>query len=169
MAGPSRFGRNCGRRFWLWLGLWSVVGVGIAFAIGGCGGGGWQFPSFTTGGSGEGAAPAILPAIGDTAANLGWWLSLAGGVSIFAGLFRAWRGDLPGAATAVAVGVGLIVINGLVRLLLPTLFYGAVIGSVVLGAVAAYRLATGRGIGGHRIGCILAWVKGNHKTHKGVG
>ena len=156
-------------RFWLRFVIALAIGIGLAFAISGCGGGGWQFPSFTTGGSGEGAAPAILPAIGDTAANLGWWLSLAGGVSIFAGLFRAWRGDLAGAATAVGVGVGLIIINGLVRLLLPALFYGVVIGSIVLGGVAAYRLATGRGIGGHHLGCILARLRGKKSHAKAHG
>ena len=146
-----------GFRFWVWLAAAAVVVGALAIILGGCSGGGIQIPGFTTSGGdggGGGGLSGMLPAANDTLASLGWWLTLAGGVSIFAGLFRAWKGDWAGAATAVGVGVGLIVLNGIVRVLLPAFFTIAVCGSVGVGLWAAYRLATGRGVGGHRLWCL---------------
>lgn len=118
-------------------------------------------------GSAGNAVPGVRHSIGDTLGSLGLWLSLAGGISIFYGAWCAVSSrDYGRAAKAVAVGAGLIVVNGLVKLIVPALFYIVVPLTVIVGGFVAWRLATNRGIGGHSLKCILARLRGkeSHDT-----
>lgn len=116
--------------------------------------------SGASGGSAGDGLPGVRHSVVDTLGSLGLWLSLAGGLSIISGAYQAWRGDIIGGGKAVAIGVGLIVLNGLVKLIVPGLFAIVVPLTVIIGGVVAWRLATGRGVGGHSLRCLLARLKG---------
>jgi hypothetical protein len=165
----------------MWLCLAVVV---VAFAVvnlAGCGVGGgsrgWLASALgigpgTPGASddGGGALPSLWGSASRSFARLDWWLGLGAGVCILVGVYRALRGDIAGGGGAIAVGIGLVLINALVGLILPSIFYIAVIATFVVGGVVAWRLATGRGIGGHTLHClwtrIVGGVAAHHAAHK---
>lgn len=155
-----------------------VLGLLVATAIGliltGCTSGGGFLGRFGMGGASpaDGDAgnglPGLLGGAADSFRRLDWWLGLGAGVSILVGVYRSLRGDIPGGAVAVAIGIGLITINALVAVLLPSLFYIVVIGTCLAAAWASWRLATGRSVGGHSLRCVWSWLRTGGKAHSHI-
>jgi len=162
---------------WLWLCLAVIVGALAVVNIAGCGvgggSGGWLTSALglgtgTPGASDDGGAvvPSLWGSAANTFARLDWWLGLGAGVSILVGVYRALRGDIAGGGGAIAVGIGLVLVNAIVGLILPSIFYIAVIATFVVGGVVAWRLATGRGIGGHTLHCLWTRIVGGVAAHR---
>lgn len=165
---------------WLWFCLAVIVGALAVVNIAGCGAGGFwdRVSSAVTGGrnpalgnpgspnDGGGLLSALLGGAAHSFARLDWWLGLGAGVSILVGVYRALRGDIAGGGGAVAVGIGLVLINAIVGLILPSIFYIAVIATFVVGGVVAWRLATGRGIGGHTLHCLWSRIVDGVAAHR---
>lgn len=175
MANSSR---NILRRVprWLWISLAVVVVAAAVVNLTGCTAGGiWDRLGAGFGGGHRTPGPgndsghplsALWRGAADSFARIDWWLGLGAGVSILVGVYRALRGDIAGGGGAIAVGVGLVLINAIVAVILPAAFYLAVIGTFVVGGIVAYRLARGRGIGGHSLRCFWARVTSGAAAHR---
>ena len=136
--------------------------------------GGGTGPADGPAGTGDGVS-GLWGTVGSSLARVDWWLGLMASVSFLFGLYNLLRGLFPPdpqelirGGLGIGLGITFLVVNAVVAILLPVAFIGVAVVTGVLALVLGYRLATGRGIGGHSLRCLVGHLRGTnpHKSRK---